>query len=157
MPPDDLDDLIELALKLTDGDPVDWNAAQRDVADVDRAVVERLQQLGQLAAFHLVTGAEAPAPHDSIRSSATAAPDEPVKWGPLEILDKIGRGSYGDVYRARDPRLGRDVALKLLRESAIASQSVLVHEGHLLARITHPNVVTVHGADRFDGRTGLWM
>ncbi len=157
MPPDDLDDLIELALKLTDGDPVDWNAAQRDVADVDRAVVERLQQLGQLAAFHLVTGAEAPAPQDSIRSSATAAPDEPVKWGPLEILDKIGRGSYGDVYRARDPRLGRDVALKLLRESAIASQSVLVHEGHLLARIRHPNVVTVHGADRFDGRTGLWM
>jgi serine/threonine protein kinase/Tol biopolymer transport system component len=150
------DPLLDLALKLTDGAPVDWDAAQGDAVAADRAVVERLHQLSELAALHAAVGPAEPV-HESIRSEQSEHPEMPLKWGPLEILDKIGRGSYGDVYRARDPRLGREVALKLLRRPAGGTPSVLIHEGHLLARIRHPNVVTVYGADEFDGRTGLWM
>ena len=80
-------------------------------------------------------------------------------WGHLEIIELIGSGSYGDVYRARDTRLGREVALKLLRtRDAIKSDSTsLVREGHLLSRVRHANVVTVYGADCLNGQTGLWM
>ena len=143
MPPDHL---IELALKLTDGASVNWEAAHQEVSEADRDVLGRLRQLGELAAFHAST-----------RAFESECLDDPLTWGPLEILDKIGRGSYGDVYTAHDPRLGRDVALKLLREPPDTSQSVLIHEGHLLTKVKHVNVVTVYGADRFGGRTGLWM
>ena len=67
-------------------------------------------------------------------------------------------GGYGNVYRAHDPALQRDVALKLLHEfsggSAGDVESFLT-EARRLARVRHPNVLVVHGADRHEGRTGL--
>jgi serine/threonine protein kinase len=78
--------------------------------------------------------------------------------GPLVILETLGEGRFGRVYRARDPHLQRDVALKVLhprdRQSGGGS---LVTEARLLARVRHPNVVTIHGADIIDGEIGLWM
>jgi serine/threonine-protein kinase len=62
------------------------------------------------------------------------------------------------VYRALD-NLNREVALKLFDHAghrAIRPDRVL-HEGRLLARVKHPNVVVVHGAERFNGLVGLWM
>lgn len=86
--------------------------------------------------------------------------DAPATWGTLRIIGKVASGSFGDVYQAEDPGLGRVVALKLMRNSASVlpqqHQSV-VDEGHCLARIRHPNVVTVYGAGCFEGRVGLWM
>ena len=80
-----------------------------------------------------------------------------IRWGPLVVLEKVGRGSFGDVYRAWDPRLDREVALKLIPEEASeAAGSPVVEEGRLLARVRHPNVLTVHGAERIDGRAGIW-
>jgi Tol biopolymer transport system component/tRNA A-37 threonylcarbamoyl transferase component Bud32 len=93
-------------------------------------------------------------------SSRGASDDNaPVSWGPLHVVEKIGRGRFGDVYRARDPKLDRDVALKLLRhrESDEAIESAVIEEGRFLAKIRHPNVVTVYGAERIDGRVGVWM
>jgi tetratricopeptide (TPR) repeat protein len=73
------------------------------------------------------------------------------------VFEKIGRGSFGDVYRAWDPRLDREVALKLIPEDiSAAATSPAIEEGRLLARVRHPNVMTVHGADRCEGRTGIW-
>jgi serine/threonine-protein kinase len=95
--------------------------------------------------------------HDADRSPATEPP--PQSWGHLEQLEKIGHGEFGDVYRAWDRRLERDVALKLSRADNLpAGQSWGgLQEARLLARIQHPNVVTVYGADRCDGRFGVWM
>jgi serine/threonine-protein kinase len=76
----------------------------------------------------------------------------------LNVLEHIGRGSFGDVYRARDPRLDREVALKLVPERLPDStSSPVVEEGRLLARVRHPNVVSVYGAERIDGHAGIWM
>ena len=63
------------------------------------------------------------------------------------------------MYRAWDSRLDREVALKLLRRSidADAHADEALEEGRLLAKVQHPNVVTVYGAARFDGRAGIWM
>lgn len=143
-------------MSVTDGNPVNWESAGRDVSPSDRSALERLRDLEGLARLHANVSSFDAVVHDSIRSSVQENAETPLKWGTLEILEKIGRGAYGDVYRARDPRLGRDVALKLLRHRD-SPEADVVREGHLLARVRHPNVVTVYGAERIDGRTGLWM
>ncbi len=80
-------------------------------------------------------------------------------WGSLRILESVGRGHFGDVYRAWDPTLDREVALKILRHrpAGAADEIQVIEEGRLMARVRHPNVVTIYGAQRIDGRTGLWM
>ena len=84
----------------------------------------------------------------------------PVLWGHLRLVEKIGRGAFGDVYRAWDTRLDREVALKLLPadlSSGDRAASAIIHEGRLLARVRHPNVVTIYGAEQIADRIGLWM
>lgn len=71
----------------------------------------------------------------------------------------LASGTFGTVYRARDETLARDVALKILHVPAIGEGLAMdaVSEGRLLARVRHPHVVSVYGADQYDGRVGLWM
>jgi serine/threonine-protein kinase len=91
---------------------------------------------------------------------APAAPPEtaPELWGHLRIAEKVGAGAFGEVYRAWDTRLDREVALKLLaRDDSPAQGSTAIAEASLLARVRHPSVVAVYGAERIAGRVGLWM
>ena len=151
------DPLVALALRVTDGESIDWNV-EIERESVAPSLVRVLQQIDAVARAH-----EHDTPTDTYVS--TGRPEVVSRlpsgsyWGHLEIIELIGSGSYGDVYRARDTRLGRDVALKLLRtrDAAESGASFLVREGHLLSRVKHANVVTVHGADCIDGRTGVWM
>jgi tRNA A-37 threonylcarbamoyl transferase component Bud32 len=78
------------------------------------------------------------------------------KWGNFELLRKIGEGTFGEVFLARDLWLGHDIALKVLRAS-IADKAKMLHEARMLVRVRHPHVVTVHGADVHNGRLGFWM
>jgi serine/threonine-protein kinase len=79
-----------------------------------------------------------------------------ARWGHLEIRGEIGRGASGTVYRAWDTKLAREVALKLLApEVSIAADAL--EEGRLLARLNHPHIVRVFGADTHDAVTGIWM
>ena len=79
-------------------------------------------------------------------------------WSHLTLREVIGRGAYGVVYRAWDPQLDREVALKLISESAQRDQAmIVVDEGRLLAKVRHRGVVTVFGAARAAGFAGLWM
>jgi len=81
------------------------------------------------------------------------------RWGEFVLLEEIGQGSFGTVYQAHDPRLDREVAVKLLRSSPADDQlaSMLLHEGRTLARVRHPNVIAVYGAGEYDGQIGLCM
>jgi serine/threonine-protein kinase len=88
-------------------------------------------------------------------SHADAPPFARLTWGPLEIRRTLGHGRFGTVHVAWDPGLEREVALKILR-SADESAAV-IREARLLARVRHPNVVTVYGVDRHDNAVGLWM
>jgi serine/threonine protein kinase len=63
------------------------------------------------------------------------------KLGPYEILEPIGKGGMGEVYRARDPRMGREVAIKI---SAEAFSDRFSREVHAVAALSHPNVCTLH-------------
>ena len=77
----------------------------------------------------------------------------------LRVLEPIGRGAFGEVYRAWDTRLAREVALKLLPATGrtVPAGHSIIDEGRLLARVRHPNVVTIYGAERIDESVGLWM
>ncbi|RMG06497.1 MAG: serine/threonine protein kinase, partial [Planctomycetota bacterium] len=74
------------------------------------------------------------------------------------ILEELGRGGMGAVYRAFDPRLGREVALKQLLPSAEGDPDLLLRlrrEAEALARLRHPNVVAVHDLVSLGGRPTL--
>ncbi len=81
------------------------------------------------------------------------------QWGHLKVLEKLGEGGFGEVYRAHDGVLDREVALKLHRrdQSTGADSRAFIQEARRLARVRHPNVLAVHGADVHRGRVGLWM
>lgn len=81
-----------------------------------------------------------------------AAPERYI-FGPYEILETLGRGGMGVVYRAHDRALGRDVALKILRDDLRGEARVLARfrrEAETFARLDHPNIVHVHSVGAID-------
>ena len=108
-------------------------------------------------------GAIRPAPDSTKGGEPAAGGKSSTKrrhWGHLEIFEKLGEVGFGAVYRAWDPTLEREVALKVIG-SVITPPSGLgsskFQEARMLARIRHPNVVVVYGVNSHSGRVGLWM
>ena len=76
------------------------------------------------------------------------------RLGPYEIIAPLGSGGMGEVYRARDARLDRDVAVKVLPEGLAADRERLLRferEAKLLAALSHPNIAVVHGFEEAGG------
>ena len=150
--------LEALLESVADGSEVDWDAAEAAADEDQRRIVRNLRLVASIAKVHRTLPddvADSPAPSAAVLHTAAVGQGTP-SWGHLLLLESIGEGSFGEVYRARDPWLDREVALKLLKPD-IAAPARLLSEAQALARIHHPNVVTVHGADMRDGRVGLWM
>jgi eukaryotic-like serine/threonine-protein kinase len=80
--------------------------------------------------------------------------------GPFQVVAKLGAGGMGEVYRARDPRLNRDVALKVLPDSFANDPDRLARftrEAQTLAALNHPNIAHIHGLEESDGIRALVM
>src|SRR5215470_13335120 len=76
------------------------------------------------------------------------------KLGPYEIVSPLGAGGMGEVYRARDTRLGRDVALKILPESFAFDRERLhrfEQESRAVAAFNHPNILAIHDVGQHNG------
>jgi eukaryotic-like serine/threonine-protein kinase len=76
------------------------------------------------------------------------------KLGPYEILAQIGAGEMGEVYRARDPRLGRDVAIKVLTAEMAHDPDRLARfqrEARAVAALNHPHIVTIFSVEEAGG------
>ena len=81
-----------------------------------------------------------------------------VRLGIYELLELIGKGGMGEVYRARDPKLNRDVALKILPPIVTAHSDRVLRfrrEAQLLASLNHPNIAAVYGFEESDGGQAL--
>ncbi len=141
--------LHSVAEAVADETPVDWERALRETPGA-AATLGNLRALATLGRAARMGNAEMLAdvgPHGEAL----------FRWGPLAALELRGSGSFGEVYRAWDPALRREVALKLRRHSeAAGSDRRWLDEARRLARVRHPNVLVVHGADVHDGRAGLW-
>ena len=81
------------------------------------------------------------------------------RLGPYEILEPLGRGGMGEVYRAHDSRLRRDVAVKVLHPHLLDANHIdrFQREARVLAVLGHPNVASVHDLDEAGGITFLVM
>lgn len=169
VPPDP--SLLGILRALADHESVDWDSLESSHDDPSfRAIARELHVVNQISTFHRTLQAS---PDRSAASSLASgssgtgleqpgiesALDRPPSWGPLTLLEHVGRGAFADVYRAWDTRLEREVALKLLPDrtgSAVGQGPSVIGEARLLAKVRHPNVVTVHGAERLDGHVGIW-
>jgi serine/threonine protein kinase/tetratricopeptide (TPR) repeat protein len=162
------DAIRDLAAAIADGSGVDWGDVERGIsAPEQRGLVEQLRLIARITRLHRSVG-NPPEPDGQPKGASSPSGDERLdqaapasdRWGELLLIEQVGQGSYGTVYRAHDPRLDRPVALKLLRNSFPTDElltSRLVQEGRTLAQVRHPNVVTVYGAGEHEGRAGLWM
>jgi|SRR5579863_463899 len=73
-----------------------------------------------------------------------------TRLGPYEILAQIGAGGMGEVYRARDAKLKRDVALKVLPETFAQDPDRMLRfqrEAEVLASLNHPNIAAIYGME----------
>jgi serine/threonine-protein kinase len=181
---------LTLARSIADGSHVDWEEAHA-ASEGDRELhfLDSMRDVARLAWFHrarhlaagLAPGADASSSQrislETVDASSvaqsTSSAGAPVatdagmpfeRWGHLELREKIGEGVFGEVFRAWETTLQREVALKLLRKEdgphvigTGASSDLLLQEGRNLARVRHPNVVTVFGAEQLAGRVGIWM
>lgn len=136
--------LLKLSAQIADGSTVDWSDAQ----GLSPTLREQLRQIELLAGgFH----GDSTQPDADAPAMVLAAGD---RFGPLLIRGVLGRGSFGQVYRAWDAELEREVALKLVA-SHRRSRDEILREARLMARIDHPNVLKVFGALEDRGRIGF--
>lgn len=161
--------LLKIAASISDGTPVDWERERADAAD--EILLQKLRQMrliDDVAAVYRNADAASLAGTSPANMAATVRPESlrgsaapaPIRWGHLEIREKLGQGGYGQVYRAWDANLDREVALKLLTPGIAAQDERarrVLKEGRMMARVRHPNVVEVYGAETHDDRVGLWM
>ena len=97
----------------------------------------------------------------SVQPGTASAPYPAARWGPFTLLARVGAGGFGEVFRAWDPGLQREVALKLLLPGSHgqdddAAYEATLREARALASVQHPNIVSIYGVDRHDGRVGFW-
>src|SRR5262245_23389088 len=82
------------------------------------------------------------------------------RLGPYEVMGPLGTGGMGEVYRARDTRLGRDVAIKILPKEMSADatrKQRFEREAKTISSLNHPNICTLHDIESQDGTDYLVM
>src|SRR5580704_3711089 len=81
------------------------------------------------------------------------------KLGPYEVLAPVGKGGMGEVYRARDPRLRRDVAVKVLPQAFAteAARERFQREAHAASALNHPNICAIYDVGESAGHPFLVM
>jgi len=144
------DPVEALADAVAEGRDVGWDEALRHHPDRS-GEIENLRRLESIA-DHFAGIAAA--------GSADRRPSAPHAgtWGHLLLVAPLAAGSFGEVWRAFDPVLQREVALKLKRDESGGASNAreFISEARRLAKLRHPNILGVHGADIHDCRVGLW-
>lgn len=151
-----------LAEAAVDAREVDWDQeATSAPSGAEGAVIRQLGVLAGIGRMFRVSDEEEAWDQSTTTTgpaaSVTTCGEGSMSWGPFAIRATLGEGTFGTVYRAWESELDRHVALKILHKVDARAAGRLVEEARLLARIRHPNIVTIYGADRFEGQVGFWM
>jgi len=160
MNPNDAERVQRITEAMSAGQRIDWEKEVRESPAL-AGILEKLRLLETVGDVMTTSPFEIVGPaHDRQGGAADSLParDQPGHWGHLQIVEKLDEGNFGEVFRAYDPSLQRDVALKLLRlePDGDHDRDECLAEARALAQVRHLNVVTVHGADVHDGRVGVW-
>jgi serine/threonine protein kinase/tetratricopeptide (TPR) repeat protein len=159
--------VLQLLASIADGEPPAWDSidARGPRADASLRVIAGVAELHRTLSVETLPD-ETPAGMGRVvgriepRGASSGDVSEPPTWGPFQLRARIGTGASADVYRAYEPQLDREVAIKLFRAGYAQrpeGASRVLREGRALARIRHEHVVHVYGADEHDGRPGVWM
>jgi len=163
--------ILELALRLPAGERANRLA---EACDGDADLQQEIESLIDLYERSPLDATEASPLSSPTTFSPDLAPEHPIapatpnarnspgsgtSWGGFVLLEELGRGGFGVVHRAWDSTLKRDVALKIIDVHRLhgVSEDTVLREGQLMARVRHPNVVTVYSAQRIGGDVGLTM
>jgi tRNA A-37 threonylcarbamoyl transferase component Bud32 len=158
--------MLGIAAAVADGAVVDWDHVEAQATtDDDKRVLRSLRLVSQIGTVHDSVGGDPDAPTRTLEPApdlhAAAAPTvEAQRWGRYELREELGAGAQGAVYRAWDPQLECEVALKVLQPRLAASDRVgerMLREGRALAKVRHQNVVNVYAAEVHEGQIGLCM
>ena len=155
--------LEEIADAIVAGRPIDWDHARSSTSPETQGLLRQLRVVAGIADLHRSAPPPAALSADAsqVADARSSAPgvDDDARWGSLRLLELVGEGAAGAVFRAWDTRLDREVALKLIRDHGgkAAAPSTVLEEGRMLAKLRHPNIVTVYGAEEYGRRPGLWM
>ena len=140
--------------------PAERGAFLKEACEGDEALRQEVESLLDYESTS-VRFLETPAA-DVVAIALGSAPAEPMmvgrQLGPYTILAPLGAGGMGEVYRARDSKLERDVALKILPSHFTADperRSRFAREARLLATLNHPHIGAIYGLEETDGATAL--
>lgn len=131
--------------------PLNMAAVDRAfTADIDRRILET-RSIAEISATQVADSVTKP---QSPPSSPTVPTSADGQLGHYELIRELGKGAFGVVYHARDLRLERDVALKVLHGHRLLGTEDIerfLREAKAAARVTHPNIVTVYEAGEAGG------
>ena len=153
-----IEDLCHAAL---DRDPKDRAAFVATACGSDESLrreVEGLLAHAQAADGFLSTPLEEVAAHALTDSDSGSLVGRSL--GAYQIRSRLGSGGMGEVYRARDTKLGRDVAIKILPTALTSDPERLARfarEARVLATLSHPNIATIHAIEETDGVRAIVM
>ena len=123
-------------------EPAARAAFLQDISASDAQLAKEVESLlasHDDASSQVLTSSPAPPPGQALRSG--------MRLGPFEILERLGAGGMGEVYRARDSKLEREVAIKVLPAHLSSSPEALhrfEREAKAVAALSHPNILAIH-------------
>ena len=112
-----------------------------------RSTLRQLETIWPRAGQNSTSGGDLSGPPSS--DAVPRAPESPARLGRFLVLEELGRGGFGVVFRAVDPSLGRDIALKVPRPETLMTpelRSRFLTEARAAARLDHPNIVPIYEA-----------